>query len=77
MCVVVFDIPLTPIPRDQFPLLTTKHVFWRGIAEELLWFIAGETNAHKLAEKNVCIWDTNASRAALDSLGFNDREEGV
>lgn len=24
---------------DQFPLLTTKKVFWRGILEELLWFI--------------------------------------
>ena len=27
--------------RDQFPLLTTKRVFWRGVAEELLWFVAG------------------------------------
>ncbi|XP_016887026.1 thymidylate synthase isoform X1 [Cynoglossus semilaevis] len=25
--------------RDQFPLLTTKKVFWKGILEELLWFI--------------------------------------
>ncbi|XP_014911733.1 thymidylate synthase isoform X1 [Poecilia latipinna] len=25
--------------RDQFPLLTTKRVFWKGILEELLWFI--------------------------------------
>lgn len=24
---------------DQFPLLTTKRVFFRGILEELLWFI--------------------------------------
>lgn len=24
-----------------FPLLTTKRVFWRGVAEELLWFIRG------------------------------------
>lgn len=23
--------------RDGFPLLTTKRVFWRGVAEELLW----------------------------------------
>ena len=33
------------------PLLTTKRVFWRGVAEELLWFIEGSTNAKKLAEK--------------------------
>lgn len=25
---------------DQFPLLTTKKVFWRGIVEELLWFVS-------------------------------------
>jgi len=27
---------------DVLPLLTTKKVFWRGVAEELLWFISGE-----------------------------------
>ena len=27
---------------DMLPLLTTKRVFWRGVAEELLWFISGE-----------------------------------
>lgn len=24
---------------DEFPLLTTKRVFWKGVLEELLWFI--------------------------------------
>lgn len=27
--------------NDKFPLLTTKRVFWRGVAEELLWFVSG------------------------------------
>ncbi|TXG52185.1 hypothetical protein EZV62_021354 [Acer yangbiense] len=31
--------------RRSFPLLTTKRVFWRGVVEELLWFISGSTNA--------------------------------
>lgn len=31
-----------------FPLLTTKKVFYRGIAEELFWFIQGSTNAKLL-----------------------------
>lgn len=31
-----------------FPLLTTKKVFYRGIAEELFWFINGSTNAKLL-----------------------------
>ncbi|XP_030254333.1 thymidylate synthase [Sparus aurata] len=62
--------------RDQFPLLTTKRVFWRGILEELLWFIKGSTNAKELSEKGVKIWEANGSRAFLDNLGFTDREEG-
>ena len=43
--------------RDSFPLLTTKRVFWRGVAEELLWFVRGDTNANHLAEKKVHIWE--------------------
>lgn len=39
--------------NDRFPLLTTKKVFWRGVAEELLWFIGGNTNAKILQDKNI------------------------
>ena len=63
--------------RDgTFPLLTTKKVFYRGIAEELFWFIRGSTNAKELQEKNVRIWDGNSSREFLDSIGLTEREEG-
>ncbi|KAJ1863773.1 Thymidylate synthase [Coemansia sp. RSA 2703] len=61
---------------DTFPLLTTKRVFWRGVVEELLWFIRGQTDATLLSEKNVHIWDGNGSRAFLDSRGLVDRREG-
>ena len=61
---------------DQFPLLTTKRVFWRGVVEELLWFIAGDTNARHLSDKNVKIWDANGSRDFLDKRGLHHREEG-
>ncbi|XP_042653947.1 thymidylate synthase isoform X2 [Tyto alba] len=47
--------------RDQFPLLTTKRVFWKGVLEELLWFIKGSTNAKELSAKGVKIWDANGS----------------
>lgn len=40
-----------------FPLVTTKTTFWRGVVEELLWFLRGETNIHSLQEKGVHIWD--------------------
>ncbi len=40
-----------------FPLLTTKRVHFRSVAEELLWFIRGETNVRSLQAKGVSIWD--------------------
>ena len=36
-----------------FPLLTTKNTFWRGVAEELIWFVNGSTNANLLADKDI------------------------
>ncbi|KAI9124093.1 hypothetical protein K1719_005393 [Acacia pycnantha] len=62
--------------RRSFPLLTTKALFWRGVVEELLWFISGSTNAKVLQEKGIHIWDGNASREYLDSIGLTEREEG-
>ena len=58
------------------PLLTTKRTFWRGVAEELLWFIAGNTNANDLAARDIHIWDGNGSRAFLDARGLTSREQG-
>lgn len=40
-----------------FPLLTTKKVWFRGVKEELLWFIKGERNLQNLVLKNVNIWN--------------------
>ncbi|XP_034927609.1 bifunctional dihydrofolate reductase-thymidylate synthase isoform X1 [Populus alba] len=63
--------------RKTFPFLTTKKVLWRGVVEELLWFISGSTDAKVLQEKGIHIWDGNASRDYLDSsVGLKDREEG-
>lgn len=62
--------------NNVFPLLTTKRVFWRGVAEELLWFVKGSTNANELAAKDIHIWDGNGSREFLDKLGLVDRAEG-
>lgn len=58
------------------PLITTKRVFWRGVVEELLWFLRACTDSKELSAKGVKIWDANGSREFLDSLGFYDREEG-
>jgi len=61
--------------NDGFPLLTTKRMFWKGIVEELLFFIRGDTNTKKLEEKGVRIWKGNTNREFLDKMGF-DYEEG-
>ncbi len=43
--------------QEGFPLLTTKKVFYRGIFEELLWFLSGSTNIKPLVDKKVGIWN--------------------
>lgn len=40
-----------------FPLLTTKRVHTKSIIRELLWFVAGDTNARTLQDQGVTIWD--------------------
>jgi thymidylate synthase len=39
------------------PLLTTKKVFWKGIIQELYWFLSGQTNVSYLTRQGVHIWD--------------------
>lgn len=67
---LVFDL------NKGFPLLTTKKMFWKGIAEELLWFLRGSTDANELKASGVHIWDGNTTRAFLDSRGLTDYKEG-
>ena len=64
------------IANNQFPLLTTKKMFFKGIVEELLWFLRGSVNSKELEEKGVNIWKENSSRKYLDENGFNHYEEG-
>ncbi len=42
---------------EGFPLVTTKRMFFRGIAHELLWFLKGATNTAYLTANDVHIWD--------------------
>ena len=52
---------------ESFPILTTKRMYFRGVVEELLWFLRGDTNNKRLKDKNVHIWDGNTTREFLDS----------
>lgn len=60
----------------EFPLLTTKKVFWKGVVEELLFFIRGETDTLQLQQNGVNIWKGNTSREFLDQRGLQDFEVG-
>lgn len=64
------------LENKTIPLLTTKRVFWRGIVEELLWFIQGCTDSQVLNKKGVHIWDGNGSKEFLQKIGLGHREEG-
>ena len=59
-----------------FPLLTTKKVFWKGVVQELIWFLNGQTDVKKLQDVGVHIWDGNSTREYMDSIGIKDRDEG-
>lgn len=38
------------------PLLTTKRIYWKTAAREVLWFLSGNTNIRPLVEQGVHIW---------------------
>lgn len=42
---------------DGFPLLTTKKLHFKSIANELIWMLNGDTNVKWLNENGVTIWD--------------------
>ncbi len=47
---------------DGFPLLTTKKLHFKSIANELIWFLSGATNTQWLKENGVSIWDEWATK---------------
>jgi thymidylate synthase len=42
---------------DGFPLLTTKKLHFKSIANELIWFLRGDTNTAWLKQNGVSIWN--------------------
>jgi thymidylate synthase len=58
------------LKNNQIPIMTTKKMAWRVCLKELLWFMNGDTNNELLQEKNVKIWNDNATREFLDSRGL-------
>jgi dihydrofolate reductase/thymidylate synthase len=56
--------------REGFPLITTKKMFLKGIVEELLFFLRGDTDSKILEEKGINIWKGNTSKEFIDSKGL-------
>lgn len=64
------------LENQVVPVLTTKKVFIRGVIEELLFFIRGQTDSKLLEAKGVNIWKGNTSRDFLDKRGLQEYAEG-
>ncbi len=64
------------LENDAIPLITTKRMFIRGIVEELLFFLRGESDTKKLEAKGVKIWKGNTTREFLDKRGLHYLPEG-
>ncbi|HZE71118.1 MAG TPA: thymidylate synthase, partial [Pyrinomonadaceae bacterium] len=55
--------------RAGFPIVTTKKIPFRWVAEELFWFLSGDTNELNLRDKGVDIWAEWADEAHTDRFG--------
>jgi thymidylate synthase len=53
--------------NHSFPLLTRRKIFFRGVVEELLFFLRGERDTYRLEKLGVKIWHGNTTREFLDS----------
>ncbi|SDJ18210.1 thymidylate synthase [Natribacillus halophilus] len=57
--------------KEGFPLLTTKHVPFRLIKSELLWFMKGDTNIRYLLTHNNNIWNEWAFQRFVHSEDYD------
>lgn len=71
-----FNKSLTIDLREGFPLLTTRKIFYRGVFEEMQFFLRGQTNTKILEEKKVNYWKGNTSKEFLNSRGLDYLPEG-
>ena len=64
------------LANNIVPAMTTKKLFIRGVVEELLFFLRGDTDTKKLEVKGINIWKGNTTREFLDARGLNHLPEG-
>lgn len=74
--------------EDGFPACTSKKLAWKAVVSELLWFLEGSNNEHRLAEilrskpyneipldKRRTIWTDNFNKQGKD-LGYENGDLG-
>jgi len=59
--------------REGFPIVTSKRVPFRWVAEELFWFLSGSTDEKDLRVRGVDIWE---EWATVEQTAMFDRREG-
>jgi len=56
----------------EFPVITTKKLYWKGVVGELIWFLRGESNIKFLKDRGISIWDKDADNFSEDgNVGRN------
>jgi len=62
--------------REGFPIVTTKRVPFRWVAEELFWFLSGDTNEANLRARGVDIWQEWADEEHTRRFGRQSGDLG-
>lgn len=52
-----------------WPLVTTKRIPWRSVANELFWFLRGETNIRWLLQNKCTIWSEWPHKKYIETTG--------
>ncbi len=63
--------------NDGFPLMTTKKVYFKAIAYELLWFLKGDTRVKYLQDNGVRIWNEWATAEQTAKFGRKEGDLGA
>ena len=61
--------------QEGFPLLTTKKVYWKGVLQELYWFMSGNTNVSYLTRNGVHIWDDYPYKLYVEKVQKGEASE--